>query len=341
MDSYLMDQESTSLNNYNNSFKNPLITPNTNSRKTENNNNNISSNILPLDPIIPTDNSPFLSPLAKINNKQQLNKNPTLISMYNQILNDNLSQTLDHNTQKENENIINQYFNLNSNPSLTGASTNQGLSIPENLNFISVEGNENDLSFPNMMNDNSLPLSSDQMSINEEDPLKNSLKNAYQRNSSTNEDINQLLFSDSFLTSISNNDEINLNNNDNTLENNNSEIKSRNVEISENNNNGNENNNIDNENENENNENENDIGGGGDDTDDDIENQNAFLDNLNLELEDSLYNQFEKTNNVDNNDMLLSSSPFNPNSFLNSDGNINVKNKINIYYNYNSLVTIQ
>jgi len=328
---YLINQESSSLNSYNNNFKNPLITPNTNPRKS---NSNINSNYFQInkntvDQMIYTDNSPFLSPLANINNKHQLYKNSTFASVYNQILNtDNLKQTSNNNknTQRENENIINQYFNLNSNPSLV--SSNQDMSIPENSDFSLIK--ENNLSIPDIMNANPLPLTSSNNNTisSDEDPLKNPLKNVFQRNSSKNDDINQLLFSDPFLTSISNNDEINLINNTNSIINNNNfNIKNENLEdikANHENKKENKNNNLNMKNTFDDETTFNSI----------VKDQSAFLENLNKELEDSLYNQFEKTNIVDNNDLLLSSSSFNSNSFLNTDGNRDANAKmfiINIY----------
>ncbi|OUM68718.1 hypothetical protein PIROE2DRAFT_57928 [Piromyces sp. E2] len=313
---FIINQDFSSLNNYNNGFKNPFITPNTNPRK---NDNNVSSNYFPknmntIDPTIHADNSPFLSPLANINNKHQLNKNSSFVSVYSQIFSDNLKQTTDSNTQEENENMINQYFNLNSNPSLI--SSNQSISVPENYDSTLVEGNKNDLNYSDIINPNPLSLPSNNEIISDGDPLKSSLKNVFQKNYAKNDDINQFLFSDSFLTSISNNDEINLiNNGDSVIDYNNSNnISNKTIKMMDNGEGGEENN-------------DNDLNLVNPLEDETtfksiVKEKSAFLENLNKELEDSLYNQFEKTNNVDNNDLLLSSSPFNSSSFLNSDENI-------------------
>jgi len=189
-------------------------------------------------PVSYIENSPFLSPLENITNKNQPSKDSPFISIYNQFINNPLQSSSfeneneisndNDNNNDSSSNIINPNFYLNSNYYLN---PQNDLSIQDRFNPEEIKDSDN---ISNVMNINGQQIPFSLISNNSmtstttaknEDSLENPLNKAFQKKYSSADDVNQLLFSDPFLTSISNNDEINLingNGNGNNTNNNNS-----------------------------------------------------------------------------------------------------------------------
>ncbi|ORX87281.1 hypothetical protein BCR32DRAFT_240270 [Anaeromyces robustus] len=147
LDLFLNNQNSTPLDSYLFSSKNQMITPNTNPKKKFNENTNInfyqndfnSLNKDFFDSSLSLENtSPLLSPIININNnnsnnnKNLLNRPSPFTSNYNQFMNDSPQ------TQKNNEDMINKYFNFNTNSYLPNTSSQEDI-IPNNNNFNNKE----------------------------------------------------------------------------------------------------------------------------------------------------------------------------------------------------------
>jgi len=323
--SFLLNQNSSSHNGYDLSFKNPIVTPNSIPKKNENEMDLNQYSYVYNNSSSYSKNSPFLSPLQNQSEKQSFHSEP-----YNQLLYNSPKFSFDYNPQKDNENIINQYFNFNTNSNIF-ENTPQDLSnsydssiIDEDnqeFSFTNLTGNNNNNSNSNNNTDNNnniLQFSSDKDSLIGLSSSKYPFRKIFQKKYSSNDDINQLLFSDPFLNSISNNDEINLTGSINS-NNDSSDINESNIYNGNNNSFSFINNNLTIEKEKIN-----------DDFFLNLKNQNDYLENLNYEFENSLM-KTNITDNYDNSNILLS-SPFDSNLVLNNNGNT-INNYINIIHN--------
>ncbi|ORY76840.1 hypothetical protein LY90DRAFT_665558 [Neocallimastix californiae] len=147
--SFLLNQNSSSHNGYDLSFKNPIVTPNSIPKKNENEMDLNQYSYVYNNSSSYSKNSPFLSPLQNQSEKQSFHSEP-----YNQLLYNSPKFSFDYNPQKDNENIINQYFNFNTNSNIF-ENTPQDLSNSYDSNpFLNSISNNDEINLTGSINSN-------------------------------------------------------------------------------------------------------------------------------------------------------------------------------------------